>query len=382
MTSFLQLFILLTTIAYSCAAAQHIDQALLTKGAGYEFVASRSRADALSSRSVLGITVPGLNYESGQQDIDSNSYEYKIVNNDTQLTKCVMQTITNVLLFQLDYGSHDPGQIFFTSLLNIFRSFSDSSQSLDDVFDVAKKFSNLFRLLHPKREAKVHRTKRASVISRIFSDLFKITEERVIDIAKEIADKDPDKTFLKPLSELIFAVVFNRNATSDADYFKGMAKIFLTLVESDRDHFGHGSNYLLLRDFLNDIINVLDGKLSPIVYTQNIINLLLRLTLGPTNPLFDQLLLKGQTVQEIHKEIRLHWLPLLQNPLQLIGGVRNGDQEIPDSLRPLFQIATPCLLDFIQDALNLFLTAIQANCIHIKLLLGTSDFKEQEKDYC
>ena len=370
MTSLLQLLFLLTT-AYSCAA-QHIDQVLSTRGGD-----ESSSPDALSSRSVLGNVIPALNYESGGQNIDPNSYEYKIINNKTRVQICGVETLENAyaLFFKADYGSRVPGLRFFDSVLKSLKLFySDSSRSRNDYSEGAvKKFGNLINFFFPEREVKIQKTKRVSLISHIFFDVFNRLKKRIGNALKDTSDDDPYKNFFKNLQ--LFGgpppAVFNRSKESKANIFKRLAKIFLTLVESDGDRFRHDSVYLFSRDLALILMNIFDNELSPIIYRKNIMDFILRLTFGPMNPLLDQLLLKGQTVEEIHKEIRLHWLPLLQKAEQFISRVRNGNQEIPDSLRPLFQIATPCSLYIIQDALNLFLAnysgQLHADVGHVRL---------------
>ena len=354
MTSFLWLLTVLTTV-YSCAT-QPVDQVLSTKG-GFE----SGRANALSSRSVLVQEVSALNYESGRQSIDPNSYEYKIISNKTRLNECFRQTLESALtlLFKADYGSHDPGRRFLDSSFNIVKIFLDSSHSLDAFFEVAKKLSNMVvHLFDPERAAKVEEMKHISLFSRILADIFKLFRERIVEHAfKDIADDHPLKMFSKTLFDFFPTVIFNRSKKPNADHIKRLVKLFFRLVESDGNQFRHDSNYLLFRDFiLNHMDIILDGgELSLIIYTKDFVNFILQLTLRPMNPLLDQLLLRGQTAEEIGKEIRLHWFPLLQKAEQFLSRVRSGDQEIPESLDSLFQFASPCMLDIITDWLNLIL---------------------------
>ena len=221
-------------------AAQHIDHVLSTRGGD-----ESSSPDALSSRSVLGNVIPALNYESGGQNIDPNSYEYKIINNKTRVQICGVETLENAyaLFFKADYGSRVPGLRFFDSVLKSLKLFySDSSRSRNDYSEGAvKKFGNLINFFFPEREVKIQKTKRVSLISHIFFDVFNRLKKRIGNALKDTSDDDPYKNFLKICNCLVV-----------------LLQLFLTVVKSQklifsRDWPKYSSHWLRVMETASDM---------------------------------------------------------------------------------------------------------------------------------
>ena len=266
---------------------------------------------------------------------------------------CLAQAVRSVLIpLWKNYGSRGPLPEFADSLINIFKH---SSGRPSDFLKIVKEFSSLLIKLSsdPGKAVKIERAKRApDVFLRTIADIFlKIFKEKIIESDPAfdgIADDDPSKMFVNDFFAIIPNLISHEEATSDD--IKSFASIIIALVE----HSGMDDDYqiLMIKNLFVNFFKVMNGELSSATYVNNLINTFLRLVLK-NNPLLGQLLLKDQTdLEEIGQEVQHRWFPLLKRGEQFLNRIRSGDQEIPDSLTPLFQYAAPCVLDIVLDVFN------------------------------